>query len=47
MKARIEVDEMGRHILILPEDVVEDFQVAEGDIVSLDFPEDCLMLVEF
>lgn len=35
MKSRIEVDEMGRYVLIIPEDLIEDHQIAEGDQVWL------------
>ena len=31
MKLRIEVDEMGRHVLILPEEVIEEYQLEDGD----------------
>ena len=47
MKLRIEIDEMGRTIMILPEDLVEDFQIDKGDIVTAQFPEEQLMLVDF
>ena len=47
MKTRIEVDEMGRFILILPEDVIEDFMLSEGDVVHLDFPYEGTMEVQF
>ena len=44
MTARIEIDEMGRTILILPEDIVEEFQLEEGDIVSLKQIKDCVLI---
>lgn len=42
MKTRIEVDEMGRYILILPEDVIEDYMICEGDSVLLEDAEGIL-----
>ena len=47
MKTRIEVDEMGRFILILPEDVIEEYMVSDGDSVMLDFTDDTNLLVQF
>lgn len=46
MKTRIEVDEMGRHVLIIPEDVIEEFQLDDGDSVDIDFDETTIF-VEF
>lgn len=47
MKLRVEVDEMGRTIIILPDDLVEEFSLEHGDALGVDFPEDDLMIIEF
>ena len=31
MKTRVEVDEMGRHIIVLPEEIIEEWQLEDGD----------------
>ena len=31
---RIEIDEMGRHVIVLSEDVVEEFMIEDGDSVD-------------
>lgn len=47
MTLRIEVDEMGRHILILPDDIVEEFALQDGDTVTADFPFEEVMEIHF
>lgn len=47
MRLRIEVDEMGRHVLILPETIVEEFSLEDGDFVNAEFPEDEIMEIHF
>lgn len=44
MKSRIEVDEMGRTILILPEEVIEEFALEDGDTARLELSEDVLVI---
>ena len=39
MKTRVEVDEMGRHIIILPEDIVEEWQLEDGDSCTYEIDE--------
>lgn len=47
MITRIEVDEMGRYILLLPDDVVEDNMLEDGDTVTLEFLEDGIVEIHF
>ena len=47
MNLRIEVDEMGRHVLILPEDLIEEYQLDDGDSVQAEFIEDGILEVNF
>lgn len=47
MKTRIEVDEMGRHILILPEDIVEEYSLEDGDTVVATISEDGTLYIQF
>ena len=47
MRFNVEVDEMGRTILVLDEDFVEELQVQEGDVIPWNFIEDNLVLLEF
>ena len=46
MKLRVEVDEMGRTIIILPEDLIEDFTIEDGDIIEASLMEDNLLILE-
>ena len=47
MTVRIEVDEMGRYILLLPDDVVEDNMLEDGDTATLEFIEDGIVEIHF
>ena len=47
MKLRIEEDELGRVVLVFPDDLVEEFMLEEGDLLRADFPEEGIMVIEF
>ena len=47
MKLRIEEDELGRVIIVLPDDLVEEFMLEEGDLLHADFPDEGMMEIHF
>ena len=47
MRTKIEVDEMGRFILLLPDEIIEEYGLDEGDLVPYEMLEDGVLILDF
>ena len=45
MKSRVEVNELGEFVLIIPEDVVDAYSIDDGDLIDWDTNDDDFVIL--